>query len=318
MNRSLLRKCVGEAQWLWLACAAALYAFCWVRVWIVSQFEMIRFQAVLEQFREYEKFSPVPFDQLFTYPGRIALTFDEPVVILCMTVWAIARGSDCVSGEIGRGTMEMLLAQPISRLRILATHSLVTVVGAAGLATIVWLGVATGVHTTQVEEQVPAQFRVLGMEFNNPFGEPETVVVPMRDKADPVVFAPAAFNLFSLTFCLAGLTTLLSSWDRHRWRTIGLIVGIFVGQTVLKVLGVTVGRFAWVLNFTFFTAYEPESFVSIAVNHPEHAWSVWMHADGRDLGFGPLVYDLVLLGLGLGSYLLAAVIFSRRDLPAPL
>jgi hypothetical protein len=36
------------------------------------------------------------------------------------------------------------------------------------------------------------------------------------------------------------------------------------------------------------------------------------------MGVGPLTYDLVLLGVGLVGYLAAAVVFVRRDLPAPL
>ena len=43
-------------------------------------------------------------------------------------MFAIARGSDVVSGELGRGTLEMLLAQPVSRLQVLYTQAAVTLV----------------------------------------------------------------------------------------------------------------------------------------------------------------------------------------------
>jgi len=75
MNRALLKKCIGEAQCLWLACAAALFAFCWFRVWLVSRLAMGQFESIIENFREYERFSPVPFEQLFTYTGRVAMMF---------------------------------------------------------------------------------------------------------------------------------------------------------------------------------------------------------------------------------------------------
>ena len=73
--------------------------------------------------------SPVDLDQLLTFPGRIAIFFVEPAVLFIVCLWAIARGSDVVSGEVDRGTMEMLLAQPVSRLLILKTQAAVTVSG---------------------------------------------------------------------------------------------------------------------------------------------------------------------------------------------
>ena len=62
---------------------------------------------------------PVSFAQIATSAGRIAVAYDDPIVLLLVTVWAISRGSDAVSGELNRGTMEMVLAQPVTRLGVL-------------------------------------------------------------------------------------------------------------------------------------------------------------------------------------------------------
>ncbi|MFO0947626.1 MAG: ABC transporter permease subunit [Planctomycetota bacterium] len=40
----------------------------------------------------------------------------------------MTRGSDAIAGEIDRGTMEVLLAQPIRRSTIIVTHAVVTTV----------------------------------------------------------------------------------------------------------------------------------------------------------------------------------------------
>ena len=91
---------------------------------------MTKFDAAWVQAEEAKReLLKLPFEQLATYSGRIALAYDLPIVILCVSVWAIARGSDCVSGELGRGTMEMLLAQPVSRLQVLLTQATVTTIG---------------------------------------------------------------------------------------------------------------------------------------------------------------------------------------------
>jgi ABC-2 type transport system permease protein len=322
MNRSLIKKSVLESRLLLASCAVAVYFFCWARVWLVSQFEMGRFKAVVEQFREFERFSPVPFEQLFTYAGRIALVYDEPIVVVCVSLWAIARGSDCVSGELGRGTMEMLLAQPVSRLRVFFSQALVTVIGVGVLASVSWLGVYTGVMTNSIQEPAPPEtwtVPLLDFEIPNPFAKEEIVSIPMRERVDTTVFVPAAFNLFALGLFLAGLSSLLSSWDRYRWRTIGLAVGIYIVQVIIKIIGLAADRCAWLANCTFFTAYEPERFVSVALHSPDQAWNLVLWDDGavfQDLG--PLGYDLILIGLGVVAYLAAAVIFQRRDLPAPL
>lgn len=321
MNRTLLKKSVAESQVLLLACMAALFAFCWTRVWLVGQFEMSRFMAIVEQFREFERFAPVPFEELFTFAGRIALAFDEPIVIVCISLWAIARGSDCVSGELGRGTMELLLAQPVSRLQVLWSQSAVTVAGTALLALAAWLGVYAGIQTTTVEEPAPAAGLTIpwfGIELPNPLAEREMQRVPIRDRVEPVWFIPAAFNLFSLGLFGAGLSTLLSACDRYRGRTIGVVAGFYMVQMTFKIVSRAADQLAWLRHCTFFTAYEPERFVSLAVYNPEQAWAVWTSDPQEVWTLGPLGYNLILIGLGLAAYAGAAAVFRVRDLPAPL
>jgi ABC-2 type transport system permease protein len=282
---------------------------------------MSRFQAIVEQFREFERFFPVPMEQMLTYAGRVALTYEEPIVIVCMSVWAIARGSDCISGEIGSGTMEMLLAQPVSRVQVLWSQATVTIAGIALLAMASWIGIYTGVRTTWVEERVPAKgFTVpgLGIEIPNPWAEEKTHWVPMSERVDPAWFARPAFNLFSLGFFAAGLTTLLSSFDRYRWRSIGLVVGFYIVEMALEIVSAAKDSLHWLGYFTFFTAYEPTEFVSIVVNTPENGWRIFLYEQGAVAGLGPLGYDLILLGLGLVSYIAATFIFRARDLPAPV
>ena len=322
MKLALLRKSIREARLLLLSSMFIMFAFCWLRVWIVSLLPTDRFKTIVEQFREFERFVPVPFEQLFTYPGRIALTYDELIVVMCVAIWAIARGSDCVSGELGRGTLEMVLAQPVSRKRILLTQALVTTVGVALLTLVSWGGLFVGIHTTDVEEPVTPLKLSISMFGSDPAQsllEGETRTVPMSTKVSPHDMWPAAVNLFALGFFLAGLSTLISAPDRYRWRTIGIVAAIYVVALILKIVGLAADRFSWLLNYTFFTAYDPERFVSIAVNAPGDAWRFVLTDDqGQWTGLGPLGCDALLIGMGIVAYIAATVIFSRRDLPAPV
>jgi ABC-2 type transport system permease protein len=317
MNLALWKKAIRESYLLWLGCASVLYLFCWVRVWITSRLEMGRFQNILENLPDsWQKLAPVPIEQLFSYEGRIAVTYEEPVVYLMMALWTIARSSDAVSGGLGRGTMEMLLAQPVSRQRILWTHTSVTLMGVFLLAGVAYAGTYTGISTTSVVEASPPA-TIFG--FDVPLTGGEKIVTPMREKVEPAIFLCAAVNYSGLGVFLVGFTTLLSSLDRYRWRTIGLTVAFYVVETILELLGLAAEGFEWAKRLTFFSAYEPVRFISSSVGDPGRRWAFFITDDTNAfLELGPLGCNLVLMGLGTIGIICATIIFCRRDLPAPL
>lgn len=319
MNRALWKKAIYESSLLFLGCGTVLYMFCWVRVWITSRLEMSRFQSILENVPEaWQRLLPVSIEQLFSYEGRISLTYEEPIVYLMMAIWCIARSSDAVSGALGRGTMEMLLAQPVSRRQVIGIHSAVTLIGVLLLAVIAYVGTMTGINTTTVAVAAPpVEIPIFG--FDVPFTGGEPTDTPMSDIVTPQTFLSAAINYFGLGVFLVGFTTLMSSWDRYRWRTIGITVGFYVISTILELVGLAVDGLEWVKCVTFFSAYEPIRFVSEAVGDPEREWAwVIRDANGAYESLGPLGCDSILIGLGLLGVCLGAIVFCRRDLPAPL
>lgn len=322
MNLALWKKNLGESKWLFLCCAAGMFAFCWARMWIISRFDAGRFKAMLELIPEsWQKLSAVDFDWMATYAGRVAITFDEPIVVLCATVWAVTRGSDVISGEIGRGTMEMLLSQPVSRTNILFTHTAVTTLGALALALIAWLGIYVGVQTTSVVEYVqPSVFKVPGVvDIPNPFAEPVEIHPPFSEKLSTGVFFIGVVNLFCLTVALHAITVFVSSWDRYRWRTIGIFVGFYVLSIMVKLLGMSSESMLWAKAFSVFTAYEPQAFVNVADARPHVLWQWWeTDSAGRFLNLTPYVWSAILLILAGVCYLVSTVIFVRRDIPSPL
>jgi ABC-2 type transport system permease protein len=111
-----------------------------------------------------------------------------------------------------------------------------------------------------------------------------------------------ALNLFAYAFFLAGLTTLISSADRYRGRTIGIAAAFYVAAVVLKLTGRMADGFQSLAYLSFLTPYEPQRFIDSQYDPAALAVS----------------YNVPLVALGLGCYLVAAVIFTKRDLPAPL
>ena len=168
INRALAKKYFTESFLLLIACAAALFAFSWFRVWIVGELDTARFKQIVDMLPEdWRKFSSVDFDWLVSYLGRTSLTLDEPMLLMVISIWAIVRGSDVVSGELGRGTMEMVLAQPVSRARVYFQHMLLTLSIALGLCLLVWAGMSIGIWTTSVEESTYPEFRRSAYELQD-------------------------------------------------------------------------------------------------------------------------------------------------------
>lgn len=320
IHHVLVRKFASQSLLLWASCALAIFSFAWVRVWVVSLIDMSQFRTILEQFRDFERFAPIGFDALFTHTGRIAMTFDEPLVIICIVVWCIARGSDVVSGELGRGTLEMILAQAISRTTLLLSHAIVSITGLVLLVLLLWTGIGIGIATTTVTESIPKPslripFTVIDVPLS--LGEPVKETFVMSERVDWKTFTTGAFSLFAFGFFLLGLSTLFSSFDRYRWRTIGAVVAIYIFQLVVFGLGKAAEQLSWLCGFSFFNLYRPQKQIARVV--ADGPWGPWQFTSpDADSWFGPLFYPMLLILGGTVFYALAILIFRRRDIPAPL
>ena len=320
IDRILLRKYIGQSMLLFLSCGLALFAFAWVRVWVVSLLDMGQFQTILEQFREFEKFAPIEFDALFTYPGRVGMTYDEPIVILCIVIWCISRGSDVVSGELGRGTLEMVLSQPISRTQLLLSHAVVSIGGLTLLCLLVWSGIGVGVHLTTIKESIPPPtFTIPLVNIDVPLSvdEPQTQTLALSERVDVRTYTAATFHLFAFGFFVLALSTLFSSLDRYRWRTVGATVAVYIIQLVIFGLGKAAESLDFLLSLTFFSCYKPQKMTSIVASDGlSGPWT--MTHTMLDTTLPPLAYPMILIFLGLACYIAAGICFNRRDLPAPL
>jgi len=125
---------------------------------------------------------------------------------------------------------------------------------------------------------------------------------PWAGTIDPNRFLPAAGNVFGLMVCMAGLASLCSAAVNHRSHAIGIMCGFYVISLLAKLVGKLSDRFGGVGWVSLFNAYEPQRLITGEAD----SWRLLAQ------------YDAILLGVGLAAYLAGAVIFARRDLPAPL
>lgn len=318
--RILLGKYIQESMTLGIPLAVILFAFPWVRIWTVSQFELSGFAPMIEQFRAFEKFSPVPLEQFLTYQGILGLTFAEPVLLLCVLAWSISRGSDVVSGELGRGTMEMLLAQPVRRWNLLAAHGTIAIGGLTILSLLVYGGIVMGIATNSTPMRESHGWAIDWLPWNLPstWSRQEMAWIPLGNLVEATLYVVPTIQLFALGFSVLGMSTAISAFDQYRWRAIGTIMGVYVTQMLIFILAKSTPSMSFLKPMTFLSAYQPDWTVQATMNDPQAKWyflmpgaTTWEHT------IGPLGYVSILLSLGVAGYALAFWRLETRDLPAP-
>ena len=223
----------------------------------------------------------------------LTIGYVHPLVQTIFCVWAVGRAAGAVAGELDRGTMELLLAQPVPRRQIVVAHFLVDLITIPLICLSLWAGNWLGAAWFgQIDGQAPLTVREL--------------------RVNPLRLAPALAQAAALLFALSGATMWLSARGRFRWRVLGTAVFLVLAQFLLNVLGQLWDAAAVLRPLTVFYYYQPQQ--AILAGKWTVDLGVWN--GGKPLAHVPGV--AVLLGLGLIGYALALRTFTRRDLPAPL
>jgi ABC-2 type transport system permease protein len=211
-------------------------------------------------------------------------------------------------------------------MRLLSSHALVSTLGLALLCLIAWLGLTCGILSNSITEQI-----VPVTEVKIPFwpatipiasGPAVPVTTPLVQRVNPWVYAAPTLNLFALGFFMLSLSVLFSCFDRYRWRTIGLVVGLYVVQLLLFILSKSTEATAACGYGTILSAYQPDAIIQFSRDNLQQAWWLSVPVDRRtaswQFALGPLGLSSLLLALAVLCYAGAAYRFHRRDLPAPL
>ncbi|NQU25900.1 MAG: ABC transporter permease subunit [Candidatus Nealsonbacteria bacterium] len=233
MNPAFWRKAVSDAWMQLVASAVLLMAFGWLFVWLMSFFEVGFLKLLVKMMPDIFK-SMMEIDPalLLTRVGQLSILFTHPIVVLVAVGWALGRGSDSVSGEIGRGTMDLVASLPVRRATVILVPAAVATIGAALLPAAVALGIWLGTLTVALDEEVLLRR-----------------------------FVPGAVNLFCMTFCLTGITTAVSSMNRDRWRTIVISGGIYLVEVLIEVVRNAWPGGDWLKFFTFLSVFQPQSLI---------------------------------------------------------
>ena len=170
---------------------------------------------------------------LFSLPGAITLGVQHPLAIAMIGIFAVGASATAVAGERARGTLEVLLARPISRLAVYWS-----ILGALLVAVVIVLaaimgGMVGGAAMQGVSDEL--DFGQLPLVLLNGFG------------------LWAAFT----TFGLAASVT----FDRPG-PAIGLSLAYVILNYFLEILGSLWADAAWTQDYSLFHHFNPGAILS--------------------------------------------------------
>jgi ABC-2 type transport system permease protein len=311
-------------------------------------------------------------DVLFKGPGKVSqaalgwgdLNFERPndflamgmlhpiVLTLCI-VWAVGRAAGAVAGELDRGTMELLMSQPVPRNRLLLAHFLVDLIVLPLICLSFFLGTQFGLAV--VGDFVPDYTSLKKLNERNQAGPVPFSQKPLMTDGGAIgipgvsqafAFLDAAGKVMKFSGATPGAPLFEIPDKPEPLKVSGL--GEAPGLTntfafMFAISGITMalsaaGRSRWkVVGFavlilvvmfvanTIGQLWEPSGFVRpltlFFYYQPQKAMlgNEWAVDLGAAWPGGPSVPGIgVLLAVGAVGYLLALRTFTRRDLPAPL
>ncbi len=262
MNRVLITRSFRDSAVTLAVCSTLVAGFTWLRVWVASQIKADAFIKLFsESLKVFQALLPAPIEDFASPLGRVAFTYEEFGLILLVGMWSIARGSECIAGRVGAGTLEMLLAQPIRRVSIVASHTLVTVVGILALSAAAWFGIGLGLRFSKFE--APPAFLQLG---------------------------PGALQLVGLGLFMGAAATFASSLVRNRGTAVGLMIGFYVIELALMIVSRVSTHFAWMKWLTILAAYEPTMLTLGIDRDPATYWPLYWQYNAILFGLAAVLF----------------------------
>jgi ABC-type transport system involved in multi-copper enzyme maturation permease subunit len=165
---------------------------------------------------------------LFSLPGAITLGFQHPLALAFMGIFAVGTTTAAIAGERERGTLEVLLARPLSRRGLYLTVALAVVVLLAIELLAMLGGQVTGILIQGITDQI--DLGALWLVFVNG------------------MLLWGAFAAFGLAASV--------SFDRHA-PALGLALAYLLVNYFLEILGSLWTDVAWSQEYSLFHHFQP-------------------------------------------------------------
>jgi ABC-2 type transport system permease protein len=236
MNRALL----GQT-WRWQLLRFAILAVVaagwgWLIVFIYTTFSPL-LREMLETNPMFEQLSQFGSGNFFSVPGALTLGFQHPFLIAIIGVIAAGSSATAIAGERQRGTLEVLLARPLSRRGVYLSILIALVALVALLVLALLIGMVVGLTVHDLAGEVDLG----GM---------------------PLVLANGA--LLWGAFATFGLAASVS-FDRVA-PALGLSIGFLVVNYFVEILGSLWTDVAWSQEYSLFHHFQPQELLTGATD----------------------------------------------------
>jgi ABC-type transport system involved in multi-copper enzyme maturation permease subunit len=176
----------------------------------------------------FEAFAAFGGGSIFTLGGSVALGFIHPIPIVLVAVFALGYPAAALAGERQRGTLEVLLARPLSRRRVYLTTLAATILFVVAAVAADVAGVVAGAALFDVIDELAADRLAL-----------------------------AAANA-ALLFAALGAIALAASASFDRLGpALGLPVAFAVVSYAVEFLGAVWPELAWLRPWSIFNHFQP-------------------------------------------------------------
>jgi ABC-2 type transport system permease protein len=165
---------------------------------------------------------------LFTLPGAITLGFQHPIGISLLAIFAVGAAANAVAGERESGTLEVILARPLSRRRLYGSSAGAVKVAIAITLALLLVGQVASIFVLGVEDEI------------------EVAYIPLVWLVGLLLWA--AFATFSLAASV--------SFDR-RGPAIGLSLAFLGINYFLEILATFLPDLEWTQEYSLFHHFNP-------------------------------------------------------------
>ncbi len=231
---ALFRKNLLDSRWMLATIGSSLFGLTWLFVHVAHRIE-VRMKAVTGggPMRMLRGLGGPAMD--FSTAAIEMAFWNHPFVLLMFAVWAIARGSGAVAGEIEKGTMDLVMSRPVGRSTFLASQVSTATAGLAFMAAMMVAG------------------NLVGSRYNT-----------LETPPSALVLCKPALNLIAFGWAIYGYTFLLSTVDHVRWRpnliaSVATLAG-FIAQVIANLPSLE--DYKWLEKLSIFKAYNPVEVVT--------------------------------------------------------
>jgi ABC-2 type transport system permease protein len=278
MNRVLLRQALRESWLLLTSCCVLTFGFIWLRVWVSSK---IRGDAFIRIFSEALR----SFSRLLPVP------------------------IEDLASPLGRSAFSYEEMPVILLLGLWAiARGSDAIAGRVGAGTMEMLMAQPLRRLTLVTSHTAITLiGVLALGLSSWCGLAAGLATSKFDPPPALrLLAPAVANYICFGVFVVGLATIASALFRTRSQAVAAVIAFYVVNLAIMILGRLSPAAEWLQNITVFSAYEPTKLTIGLARDATVFWPTFWQ------------YNAILVGLGAALWLLAAAIFCRRDVPAPL